>query len=97
MSCISLDSLNSDNDLLNLGSRKVDTRTKKVWEHLGDHAFGRQASGRRGSGRDQVKSVVTETLVPKVIAMDAGGRPLPHHETVLPVKDRPTEVEPISH
>ena len=55
-----------------------------VDENLNNPAFGKE---------EKPKSVVTEVLVPKVIEMDADGRPMSEHETVA--KPRIIEVETI--
>ncbi len=52
---------------------------KLVGAHLDDSAFGGSASEKKEGKHN---SVVTEPLVPKVISMDADGRPLSSHETV---------------
>ena len=61
---------------------------KKVREHLDDPTFDGNAPSERP------KSVVTETLAPKVIKMDGDGRALSSHETVATKKEQAAEVIP---
>ena len=60
-----------------------------VQAHLNDPKF-------EGASTKKQESVVTETLAPKVIQMDADGRPLSHHETVVAKKKQEVETIPWS-
>ena len=78
------------------GLTRDSTLMQLVGKHLDDPACflsAVESSALEKNPHGKLKSVVTEQLVPKVIAMDANGMPLSHHETV-PLQTKLVEAIP---